>query len=196
MENKKSREIETFSLSLEECFDTFVIRVENPNNEEKIIIDIKKQWIKHFTPLLHYYIENFGIDDKITSEDLTNLYIFYMEGVRIKKTFSVLDLKTIKYLSTFKNPLKDLNEDIPEMVEMGTYLHQVKNYYETVKYKMNIFSERYDKVFCFTNDPIDWFIRNNNSFKLYCNPINVDLKEFWRKINLTENQKLDPVLQQ
>jgi hypothetical protein len=183
-------------LSLEECFDAFVIKAENLSKEEQIIVDVKKEWIKHFTPLLCYYIKNYGIEGHIKSEDLTNLYIFYIEGIRIKQTFKNIKIEDIEYLAKIHNPIENLiNDEIGNMVEMGCWLHQVGYYLNMIQFKINIFKERHSNIFQFSNDPIDWFIRNNNSYNLYCLPNKVDLKEFWKRIAMVENINLDPVLQ-
>lgn len=182
-------------LTLEECYDTFHLKKTNFTENQSIVVSIKKQWMEEFKPLLKYYIDNHCENYKISSEELHGLYIFFIEGYRIKKTLDYVNKEELDKLFNIQNPFNIDSKNIKKMTEMGPFLYQINHFFETIKYKMSIFFDRYEKVF-YASDPIQWFINNNNSYSLLTIPENNNISDFYTRISEIENKNLDCILQE
>jgi hypothetical protein len=181
-------------LSVDEILNamTFTRVFEKP--DDIAISDIKKDWIVHFTPLLKYYC-SLQPENRITSNDLTALWQFFVDGKNNKRSYEGPLKKNVDYLLSIKNPLRSiLNDDVTSIIEHGTFLYQMAYYLEIINLRVPEIIKRYEKLYYDTDDPVVWFQRNNNSWDFPISP-EKDILNLWVNIRKAIDPNLDPVMQ-
>jgi len=193
-------DIETYQrMTLSECLQSMELTHHLQDTEEIEIATVKKEWSVEFAELLKYILGK-SDDNKITSADLADLWMFYTEGVRVRHLFKKFSHEQILEMLKINNPLEQiLADDVVEMTKTGVFLYQVAYYLKIVKFKIEESLIRYRSVYnC--DDPLKWLQNNNGIFKLSIvnQPFadNHDLLcDLWRKIYKVSNVALDPVFQ-
>lgn len=186
-------------MTLEECLRSMILTKPLQDAEENDIASIKKTWVEDFTNVLKYALDR-SEDEKINSSDLADLWLFYTEGIRVRKLFEKFDQEQILNILKIENPLEHiLSDGVCEMTNIGVFLYQVAYYLKIVKYKIEESLIRYKSVYN-SDDPILWLKNNDNKFRLSI--INQPFSEnhdllcnLWRKIYKVSNVALDPIFQ-
>jgi hypothetical protein len=163
------------------------------DNDETAILDVKKDWILKFDPLLKHVLDQ-SKDNKISSTDLTELWLFYVEGVRIRKLFNKITQSQFLELLKLKNPIENiLSDDCNEITETGVFLYQIAYYLTISRHKLEESLIRYQSIYN-NEDPIEW-IKNNKGWRLNNISSLTGLYSLWTKLYKVNDFSLDPVLQ-
>ena len=186
-------------MSFDECLRAMELTKKPTTDDEVKIARIKQEWIENFKPLLQYKI-NRNKDEKISSPELTELWLFYTEGIRVRKMFSKLNQDQLYDLLMMKNPIDFfLTDDVDEITRNGVFLYQVAYYITVFKYKVEESVIRHQSIYS-CDDPIEWFKNNNHTSDLsITNKSFVQnhgtLIDLWRKIYTVSDLSLDPIFQ-
>lgn len=177
------------SLTYDEIVDASIINVIPKNDTEKYIIDFKQKQFEDFKPLLKHYI---GDKEKITSEEVVSLWQFYLQGIRVhifkqeEYDYNHIHEEAGKFI-----PL--LNSSIEDIMKCP-FRYQIAYHFLASSARIKEAERQYETIFKDESDPIQWFIKNSNSFILDTK-MNRDILRLWNNIYITENTKFDPILQ-
>lgn len=187
-------------MNLNEVLDALKFTKSFHEPEEIKITNEKTKWIEIFKPLLEYIIEKTE-DKKISSSELSELWLFFTEGLRVRQLFVKLSQEQIYEVLQLKNPLEHIlyDDDVIEMTKNGVFLYQVSYYLTIAKYRLEESIIRYKTIYTSEN-PIDWVKNNNNQFRLEIknkkfSEKNTNLLNLWLKVLKVSNVSLDPVFQ-
>jgi hypothetical protein len=186
-------------MSFEEACGAMIITKKLTDPDEIEIVERKNEWIKNFQPLLKYVIEG-AEDKKIDSKDLGELWLFYVDGLNIRRLFTKLSQNQITKILENQVGLENiLDDDCKEMVECGVFLYQTAYYIVMSKLKLEESLIRYKTIYT-GDDPILWVKNNDNSWKLkifnkQLNEKGGILRKLWERLYKVSNLSLDPIFQ-
>ena len=186
--------MEIKKLTLQQCIQAMEGLKMPLSRDGQIIVKQKLEWLKKFIPLLDFYID-LQKDNNISSEELGGLWVFFLEGIRIKNVFKDLNPETYHYLTNLQNPLQDLyNDPIELIVQKGVFLYQIPHHIDVIKTRLLSAKRKFETVYSSSDDPRDWF--RNNNYK-YTFEIDEDLQNKissnFEKIVHVEDSNYDPV---
>lgn len=184
-------------LTFNECIQAMDGLKPPKTKEGQIVVNQKREWLTYFIPLLKYYVDR-QKDELITSEELAGLWMFFLEGIRIKNVFKDLNDETYNYLIGLTNPLQALYDDpIETIVKKGVFLYQVSHHIDVIKTRLGSAKKKYDLVYSISDDPIDWFKNNNYKYSFDIDEIlQKKISQNFDKILHVENSNYDPVFRQ
>lgn len=184
-------------LTLDQCVQA-MDGLKTPSKKEgRIVVEQKREWMKRFLPLLEMYVER-QEDKEISSEELASLWMFFLEGIRIKRVFKDLKPETYEYLTHLHNPLQALYDDpIETMVEKGVFLYQIAHHIDVIKTRLTSAKKKFETVYAASEDPIEWFKKNGYkcSFEID-EELQSKISKNCEKILHVENSSYDPVFRQ
>lgn len=186
-------------MSFDDCCRAMSITKSITNPEEIEVVNAKNEWVENFKPLLKKIIEN-NEDKKIAPKDLSELWLFYTDGLHIRHLFEKLTQHQIQELLNQPNTLeKIIDDDCKEITECGVFLYQTAYYSVMSKLKLEESLIRYKTIYS-DIDPLVWFRNNNNSWKLTIHNKQLEEKrdalcKLWFRLYKVSNLSLDPVFQ-
>jgi hypothetical protein len=182
-------EVET--LSYDECISAGHINA-TPNNEmEMAIIEHKKKLFDNFKPLLKHYIDS-KTEKRISSEEMVQLWQFYLQGTRV--LIFKQEMYDYNHIHEEADRFRPLLKATVEDVMKCPFRYQIAYHFLASSTRIKEAERQYETIYKDESDPIQWYVKNSNSFTID-SKINKDLLKLWNIIYMVENTKFDPVLQ-
>lgn len=199
-------------MTLSQVKDALVLKVLGSTNQlteaQLELAKEKASWVERFMPLVDYHInhhqEHTNIpkdtksDGKISSTELSLLWDFFREGLHLRHIMSTVDMDAMKQLCNLKNPFAELTDklvkdDIVTAARTGTFIYQSAYNLFMLKWRMcNAFS-RYESIYDHSDDPIEWYKRNNGH--MFTVEGNANMIQLMRLSYWIEDKRFDPVAQ-
>lgn len=175
-------------MSYDEIVNACVVQATPNTADERAVVEHKTELFGAFKPLLKHYCA----DDKIASEELLGLWQFYVQGVRVKKfkeknrDYSQLHEEAKRFEAHLNTPLKE--------VLSCPFEYQMAYHFQSSSARILETERQYERIFSISDDPIDWFVTNGNSYDTKTNT-NKKIMSLWTRLYTAENTRFDPVLQ-
>jgi len=188
-------------MTLTQVEDALKLMQKPTTDFEKTIVSQNQTFSTELIKLIKQFMSYKGTKT-ILSSQVTGMWMFLLEGHRVKRLFATLSLNQLGSLINCSKLFKEHEEEImglsnEAMVSMGPFIFEALKSVKIIDFKFRMAQRRYNEVFSKSDDPVDWLRFIGYDVKKFLEDVPNDptMKKLFEVCYFFNRPEWDPVLQ-
>jgi hypothetical protein len=189
------------NMTFEQIQNALVLMHKPVSDFEKSLVKLNEDFCVDLLNMIRYYMAH-NNKKTMKSSQVTNMWLFLLEGHRVRHLFSTLTLNQLGALIDCTKTFKDYEEDIlnlntDDVLKLGPFIFDSLKAVKIIDFKFRMAQKRYNDVFSKSSDPLVWLKIVNYDVDNFLKdvPQEIFMKKLFEICYLFNRPEFDPVLQ-